>query len=137
MSLYIAALHAEKPGVVGVTFPDLPGCTSQGETLQHAAERAHEALALHLEGMAAEGLEIPKPRSLDEIDPAELAGGVAVLVRASGARGRAVRVNITLDEFLLADIDRLALDRKQKRSQLLAELAREAIAEAEAADALP
>ena len=36
---------------IGVVFPDLPGCVTQGDTPQHAAEMALEALALHVESM--------------------------------------------------------------------------------------
>lgn len=35
----------------GIVFPDLPGCVTQGDTPQHAAEMALEALALHVESM--------------------------------------------------------------------------------------
>jgi predicted RNase H-like HicB family nuclease len=43
--------NAAKDTGIGVVFPDLPGCVSQGDTPQHAAEMALEALALHIESM--------------------------------------------------------------------------------------
>lgn len=46
---YVAVIERGKSGI-GVFFPDVPGCTSGGDTLRDAAENAAEALALHLEG---------------------------------------------------------------------------------------
>lgn len=40
-------------------FPDLPGCVNGGDTVPEAADMAAEALALHIEGMMAEGLPLP------------------------------------------------------------------------------
>lgn len=43
--------------------PDLPGCVATGAD-RRAVERAmRKAIALHLEGLEAEGLKAPKPRS--------------------------------------------------------------------------
>ncbi len=51
----------------GVIFPDLPGCTSAGKTLQEAARNAEEALGGHLVAMAAYGDPIPDPSDFDAI----------------------------------------------------------------------
>ena len=42
-----------------VTVPSLPGCFSQGVTLEEAVEHAKEAISLHVEGMEADGEPIP------------------------------------------------------------------------------
>ena len=63
---YIALIHKDLDSDYGVTFPDLPGCTSGGDTFEEAREMAREALALHLEGMAADGEYIPPPCSADD-----------------------------------------------------------------------
>ena len=42
-----------------VTAPALPGMVTQGATLQEALERARDAIALHLEGMLADGEDLP------------------------------------------------------------------------------
>jgi predicted RNase H-like HicB family nuclease len=44
-----------------VTFPDLPGCITEGRTIDEATEMAREALALHLFGMEEDEEEIPSP----------------------------------------------------------------------------
>ena len=106
-----------------VYFPDLLGCTSAGRTAQEAALNAEEALAGHLLEAVRAGEDIPGASDLDtlERDPdVEEAG--RLLVRAE-LPGRAVRLNITLDESLVAAIDRVA----KNRSGFLAEAAREAL----------
>jgi predicted RNase H-like HicB family nuclease len=49
-----------------VIFPDLPGCVSQGDSPQAAMENAMEALALHIEGMVAEGETLPTPSAVTD-----------------------------------------------------------------------
>jgi len=44
-----------------VTFPDLPGCITEGDTLEEALHMAREALELHLYGMEEDGDPIPDP----------------------------------------------------------------------------
>jgi predicted RNase H-like HicB family nuclease len=43
--------------------PDLPGCVSTGITREETEKNMHEAIAFHLDGLKAEGLEIPQPSS--------------------------------------------------------------------------
>ncbi len=107
-----------------VFFPDLPGCTSAGRTLTEAALNAEEALFGHLLVTAQHGEDIPEPSALEDIerDP-EVEEAARLLVRAEKP-GRAVRVNVTLDEGLLAAIDRVA----GNRSGFLAEAARAKLA---------
>ncbi|WP_025294460.1 type II toxin-antitoxin system HicB family antitoxin [Sphingomonas sanxanigenens] len=107
----------------GVTFPDLPGCTSFGTSLQDAARNAEEALDGHLNVAAEYGDSIPEPSNLDEIGHHPDVDEVARLLVRVERPGRAVRLNITLDEGLLARIDRVA----KNRSGFLAEAARRAL----------
>ena len=48
-------------GSVSVIFPDVPGCTTWGENMEHAFAMAIDALAGHLEALADDGDPIPKP----------------------------------------------------------------------------
>lgn len=43
--------------------PDLPGCVATGDTKQEVERLIREAIELHLEGMAEDGLLIPEPTS--------------------------------------------------------------------------
>jgi predicted RNase H-like HicB family nuclease len=42
-----------------VSVPSLPGCFTQGDTVEQALERAKEVLAGYLEALAQEGLPLP------------------------------------------------------------------------------
>jgi predicted RNase H-like HicB family nuclease len=107
-----------------VFFPDLPGCASAGATVQEAAVNAEEALAGHLAVSIQHGDVIPDPSPFDTIERDPDVDEVArVLVRGERP-GKAVRVQITLDEGLVAAIDRVA----SNRSGFLAEAARAALA---------
>ncbi len=110
----------------GVYFPDLPGCVSAGRTIQEAALGAEEALQGHLLVMAEHGDPIPAPSDIDAIEPED--GSVEVLrLLVRGERpGKAVRVQISLEEGLLRRIDRVA----SNRSRFLAEAAAEKLASA-------
>lgn len=114
-----------------VYFPDLPGCTSAGVTVNEAVINAEEALAGHLLVCAQHGDEISPASSLTDIaaDP-EVEEFARVLVRAE-APGKAVRIQITMDEGLVAAIDRVA----PNRSRFLADAARHELAKAREAQA--
>ncbi len=112
---------------LGVVFPDPPGCVTQGDTPQHVAEMALEALALHVESMVEDSDALPEPSSPDAvpdwIDSAETKVVTHLLVPVE-LPGRSVRVNITMDENLLRRADRAASKHGMTRSGLLAEALR-------------
>ena len=43
--------------------PDLPGCVATGDTAESVGQLIREAIEVHLEGMAEDGLPIPEPSS--------------------------------------------------------------------------
>lgn len=43
-----------------VIVPSLPGCVSEGDTLEEALANIKEAIELHIEGMIAHGEEVPE-----------------------------------------------------------------------------
>lgn len=59
---YLVILEKTKTGY-SAFFPDLPGCIATGSTKKEVQENMRQAVALHLEGMHQEGLEVPPPRS--------------------------------------------------------------------------
>lgn len=123
VTYYPAIIERGEEGF-GVFFPDLPGCTSAGDTVQDAARNAEEALRGHLAAMADDGDEIPEPTQIDQVkaDP-EVAEAARMLVRAD-LPGKAVRLNISMDEGLVEAMDIRAKDRGMTRSAYLAELVR-------------
>ena len=50
----------EEEGGYTVTVPALPGCITQGETLEEAIAMAHDAIQGYLEALAKDGLPIPE-----------------------------------------------------------------------------
>jgi predicted RNase H-like HicB family nuclease len=125
MPRYYPAIVERAVDGFGVFFPDLPGCTSAGATLQEAVRNAETALQAHIDLASEHGEAVPDPSELDAItsDP-DVAEAARVLVRAD-VPGRAVRVNITLPEDLLAAVDRYASRTGHTRSGLLAQAVRE------------
>jgi len=104
----------------GVYFPDLPGCTSAGDTLQEAARNAEAALQGHVELSAKYGGDLPRPSMLDTLAvDADVQVAARPLVRVE-LPNRAVQVSITLPEDLLAAVDRYAQRMGYTRSALLA-----------------
>lgn len=43
--------------------PDLTGCIATGATIEEVEREIRDAIAFHLDGMRADGLEIPEPTS--------------------------------------------------------------------------
>jgi predicted RNase H-like HicB family nuclease len=46
--------------------PDLPGCVATGDTVSAVEGEIREAIRFHIEGLQADGAEIPEPTSLAE-----------------------------------------------------------------------
>jgi predicted RNase H-like HicB family nuclease len=50
-------------GNLAAYVPDLPGCVATADTADELARLIREAIELHLEGLAEDGLPIPPPTS--------------------------------------------------------------------------
>jgi len=121
---YPALIHKEADSDFGVSFPDFPGCVAAGSTPEEAIDDAAQALALHIAGMAEDGEAFPAPTSiLAAGEGAHQEGLVAVTLVSAIVPGRSKRVNITLDEGLIEEIDAVT----NNRSAFLAAAAREAL----------
>ena len=64
---YIALVHKDDGTSYGVSFPDVPGCISAGDTFEEAVANAALALAGHFALMKADGEAIPAPRSFEQL----------------------------------------------------------------------
>ena len=122
------ALIHEEDGVFGISFPDFPGCVSTGATEEEVLRKGEQALSFHIAGMVEDGEAIPELRTLAELraSPAfrEDAEGAVVALVPFDLPGRAVRLNISMEERLLDSVDRAAAAAGQSRSAFLAEAAR-------------
>ena len=56
--------HNDGSGRYDVTFADLPGCVSQGASLEDALRMGQEALSLHIGSMIEDGDPLPILRAL-------------------------------------------------------------------------
>ncbi|WP_425647944.1 type II toxin-antitoxin system HicB family antitoxin [Agrobacterium leguminum] len=125
MRNYIGLIHKDADSDYGVSFPDFPGVVTAGTDLDDARRMAEEALALHVEGMIEDGEAIPEPSSLDTVMAApENRDGVAILVALRTESKKSVRLNITLPEDVLKEIDAFAESRGLTRSGFLARAAK-------------
>lgn len=74
---YIAVFAYYENGI-SITFPDLPGCVSHGESEEEAMSCAKEVLALHMWGIEQDGDPAPEPSGLRNLELHE--NEVAVLI---------------------------------------------------------
>ena len=44
--------------------PDLPGCVATGETVEATERLLREAIEIHVQGLAEDGLPVPEPSSV-------------------------------------------------------------------------
>jgi len=129
MANYIAIVHKETKSDFGVSFPDFPGCITAGKNIDDAKDMAQEALTLHIQGMLEDGEQLPVPSRLEDIisDP-DYANAIAYLVvSVPDAKPRTVRVNVTVPEMTLKQIDLAAKKRGMSRSSFLVHAAQNAI----------
>jgi predicted RNase H-like HicB family nuclease len=121
---YLAVIERAAEGY-GVFFPDLPGCTSGGATLEEAAVNAEEALRGHVEVAVEEGQALPAPSGLADVqvDP-DVDEAARLLVRVD-MPGAAVRVNITVPDDVLASVDRHVEQQGFTRSGFFVQAAQE------------
>ena len=129
---YVAFLHDDGEPGFGISFPDFPGCISDGDTVDDALRRGAEALSFHVEGMVADGERIPQPRSLQNIRAdkslAEWRDGATIaFVPLILDKGSPRRINVSLDFGLLQAIDDEAKRRGMTRSAFLSSAARNEI----------
>lgn len=61
---YTVVVHSAEEGGYWAEVPSLPGCFSQGETIDEAMNNVKEAIELHIQGLKDEGQEIPKEEDL-------------------------------------------------------------------------
>ena len=135
MARYVALVDRSSEGAYGVVFPDAPGATAMGDTVDEALVNAAEALAEWASDELARGRSAPGPRTLEELlKDTEVAaaianeGAVPTFVPLVLNSGQPTRANISVDAGLLNAIDEAAKRNGLTRSAFLASAAREKIA---------
>ena len=124
---FAVAIHKEPDSCYGVSVPDLPGCTSAGDTLEEAFSQAEEAIAGHIETLAMTNQVIPVILPLEAHQAHEdfqdaLCWGF-VDVDLSAVPAQRERVNVMLPSHVLSAIDERARLEGETRSSFLAKAA--------------
>jgi predicted RNase H-like HicB family nuclease len=96
--VYAAILEPNDDGSYTVTFPDLPGCISEGKDLPDALRMAERALSQRIEYMEDKGLPSPDPTSLSKIKKRKDA--LASLIRAGRKDNRATRRTVSIPKWM-------------------------------------
>ena len=61
-----AVVIEKADGNYSAYVPDLPGCVATGPTVEAIEAEIRDAIRFHIEGLRADGLEIPEPTSIAE-----------------------------------------------------------------------
>lgn len=122
--LYSVYVHmGDNKHAHGVTIPDFPGCFSAADDWDSLPMNIQEAIELYCEG---EDMKIPAPTPLEQlVSRPEYEGGAWLLVDVDVSRlsTKPVRINISLPENLVQNIDRYAKAHHLTRSGFLARAA--------------
>lgn len=104
---------------ISVSFPDLPGAYTCGDTDEEALYMAKDCLALHLYGMEADGDDIPEPSRVPDVGAEANQSVVLIDVWMPPFRdkmaNRSVKKTLTIPQWL----DDLAAENKVNYSHIL------------------
>lgn len=56
---YVIVIHEAEEGGFWAEFPMLPGCFTQGETVEEVLARAPDAIGSHLDALREDGQDVP------------------------------------------------------------------------------
>lgn len=97
--VYPALFHLNQDdGSYTITYPDFPGCVSEGKSLENALYMAQDALRVWIGYLVDEGESLPAPTQMQQVrpDPGEFVN----LVRAVVQDSRAVRRTVSIPKWM-------------------------------------
>lgn len=102
--VYPAIFDEEEVGGYSVSFPDLSGCITEGDTLDEVFDMARDAMGIYLSQMEADCKEIPTASNPAELHP-EGKGFVAmvdmdILAYKQKHDNRAVKKTLSIPQWL-------------------------------------
>lgn len=101
---YPAIFHIAEEGGYWITFPDFPGCMTQGDDMSEAYEMAMDALGLELSELIENRMELPSPSGPQTIAVAE--DGILVVVEfdyqayLKRTSSKSIKKTLTIPEWL-------------------------------------
>ncbi|MCL2387837.1 MAG: type II toxin-antitoxin system HicB family antitoxin [Defluviitaleaceae bacterium] len=100
-AIYPAKLIYENNGEYSVLFPDLKGCATYGDSLEHALSMAQEALGLYLVALEERDHSTPTASNLDAIKADKGEHIVPIMVEVNDYRqNKTVNKTLTLPAWL-------------------------------------
>src|SRR5258706_15843809 len=106
--LYPAVLERGEHDVLGVWFPDFPGCVAGGKDQDEALSRAQVALEQAVEDLVDRGRTLPKPTAFDAVKIPRGCKVVAPRAPPVTPPHLSAPVNASLPKSLIERVDRLA-----------------------------
>lgn len=121
---YPAVIHTDNGQDFGIFLPDFPGVISGGTSIEECLASVQEAVELVYEATGQTELPAPTPVA-DVMASDEAAGGWVMVADIDPAflNARAVRVNLSIPEYLLARIDKKAKAAGLNRSAYMVQAA--------------
>ncbi len=96
--IYPAVFHGNDDGSYTVTFPDLPGCISEGKSLANTMHMAESALSQWIEYLADKNETIPAASDFRNIYTEETE--FVNLIRTNTKEGRAVKRTVSIPKWM-------------------------------------
>lgn len=96
--VYPAVFHPNGDGSYTITYPDLPGCISEGKSLGNAIYMAQAALTQWIEYLTDKKQFIPSASDLKTIDLSQ--EEFVSLIRADVKDGRAVKRTVSIPKWM-------------------------------------
>ena len=96
--IYPAIFLENDDGSYTVTFPDLPGCISEGRSLASAMDMAQSALSQWIEFLQSEKKAVPKALGIADVAAGE--NEFVSLIRVNIRDDRAVKRTISLPKWM-------------------------------------
>ena len=96
--VYPAIFHKNKDESYTITYPDLPGCISEGKNLGNAMYMAQSALAQWIAYLSDKKLQIPNASTTNKIKTSK--GEFVNLICADVKDGRAVKRTVSIPKWM-------------------------------------
>lgn len=96
--VYPAVFHENGDGTYTITYPDLPGCISEGKSLGNALYMAQAALSQWVEFMNEKKQSLPLASTSEDVSVCE--GEFVNFIRAEVKDGRAVKRTVSIPKWM-------------------------------------
>src|SRR6266700_8372059 len=114
--LYPAVLERGPKGTFGAWFPDFPGCVAGGKSEEATVERAENALAQAVDGLAEHDTPLPEATPIVRIVLPRGCDFVAYFIVGVDPPDPSERVNVYLPKSLIGRVDRRTAELGMSRS---------------------